>query len=161
MSIPPRNPSEGVKPTERERDELIGFAKIHLRRHVDLNHFIESGQLPSSLDVGGGTFGQLRDARSAGFNRKLVGIYRPTEDEAASARAWHDFCDECGYPLGERCGADEDPTSGYPPPPLGQSDGSWAVLTWQAVRSALAAGQEPQQLDLLSALEQGRDRVAA
>lgn len=148
--LAPTKTSECVEPTEREREWLVLAAKRDLGGWLD--NFIETGVLPSHMHSGGGTFGPLRDARSVDFNRKLVAIWWPSEIEAKTARAWHEYCEEHGYPTGDLCGADEDPANGYPPRPVRDRSGAWVALSWQAIRAELRHGSEPRQLDLFGAI---------
>jgi hypothetical protein len=141
--LPSNNPRDFVQPTPAEREELIEYAKGWLEWASGTKHFIETGELSGSLEVGGGTHGDLRDAASIGFRRKLVGLYRPCEREVETARDWHDYCDEHGYPR------IQEPPPGYPPHPE-HGGGVWVGLTWAEVRKELRGEGDPQQLDLLA-----------
>jgi hypothetical protein len=141
-------------PTPAEHAELIAYARELLLVESCGGYFPErflaSGKLPSSLELGNRTLGTPRDARRAGYNRQAVCLYRPCEREVETARAWHDYCSEHGYPIGDLCGADERPGSTYPQRPEGDG-GTWVGLTWTAIRRELQSEGAPDQLDLLGA----------
>jgi hypothetical protein len=128
-----------------ERTELVEYAEHILGRHERLEYFLTSGRLPEEIHFGSGTFGLLSEARSAGFSRYGVAIYRPTQQEVREVRAWHEHCDEHGYP-----GLSEAPDE-YPPRPARTDDGVWVGLTWALIRRELRGQGAPRQLDLLEA----------
>lgn len=141
MSIPP---SKLERPSDAEYDEVIAYAKTVLRDYAE--EFAETGVLPSHIQMGGGSHGDLRQAKSAGHTRSVVGIYMPSSREVETATAWHDYCAKHGYPAGELTGADEKPDSKYPPRPTFGA-GRWIGLSWTAIRADLR-GESKRQLDL-------------
>lgn len=131
MSAPhPRQPPEMDEPTPAEIDEILRVAERTLGSSWE--RFLESGDghFPEHQ---GGTL-SLRDATQYHANRRLIAIYRPTDRERETAAAWHDYCDEHGYPAGELCGADTEPDNTYPEHPVSEDGGSWPGLTWAQVR---------------------------
>lgn len=139
----PRDTGELHEPSEAERDELLAYATSQLEWASGLDSFLATATLPAPLGTHGGTYGDLTEARSIGETRQHVGLYRPCEEETSTARTWHEFCREHGYPRVE------DP-EGYPPFPA-HGGGIWVGLTWAEVRTELR-GEAERQLDLLEVI---------
>lgn len=117
-------------------DDLLAVAAKRLG--VGLGKFLETGELPSSLEMGGGTLGDLTEARSDHYRRSFIAVYWPTEAEAAAALAWHTFCREHGYPTGEKAGATHnDAGEPYPEREWTSGEGDWVALKWPRVRAEL------------------------
>jgi hypothetical protein len=137
------------EPTPAEREDLIGYARRQLADSLD--RFLETGVPPGHLEHGGGTFGPLRDARSAEYRRRGIALYRPSEKERESTARWHDYCGEHGYPSGDLVGADTAPGSQYPPHPTDSDGGVWVGWSWARVRRELLGEHEPQQMEMVLA----------
>lgn len=96
---------------------------------------------------GSGTLGDLTDASSYEYSRKGVRIYLPTDEERASATAWHLYWREHGYHT-----LDEELAAGAPPEPLRHEHGRWVEMTWVQVRAHLLEGISDHQLDIFEAV---------
>ena len=124
---------------EAERQELLDYAGDLLGSGLPV--FLATGDLPSTLLAGEGSFGDLREARSHSFDRSAVALYAPCLEEVETARAWHEYCESNGYPIGALCGADDAPGSNYPPKPS-HGGGQCIGMKWPAVRKALLTAEE-------------------
>lgn len=147
--------------TDAELDDLLAHACRRLGSGLD--KFIDSGELPSTLDMGGGTLGDLTEARGTHYRRQFFAAYWPTEAEAAAALAWHTFCREHGYPSGDRCGATHnDDGEPYPEREWESGKGAWVALKWGRIRTELRKRQPaeppPRQTSLFDDATRARAR---
>lgn len=121
-----------------------------LRELLDVVEQRFAYRIPELLDTGKvdtNQSGSWRDLREAtGYEASPVGVsyYVPDPVELETARAWHDYCREHGYPTGELCGASSAPGNTYPPSPVHNGRGEWVGLRWAGIRRELLAPRAEQ-----------------
>lgn len=112
-------------------DALLAYAENVLRGELD--RFIDTGELSSSIDMGG-----VSGPQQAAFEYRRSGIsIQPlTAQERAAEDAWHNYW----RPLGHHT-IDPELSRGAPPRPPGRH-GSTYTLSWDRARSMLRSRRD-------------------